>query len=165
MGDMLVRLYDLPQWGGHAEKLASAGIVVRRARAYEMHQVAHWAGKVFSRPWQAEVTAGIARQPATVFVAIHGDRLVGFACYDTTALGVAGPVGVDESMRGKGVGQALMVRVMHAMWDAGYAYAAIGSAGPTAFYEKTLGAIAIPDSTPGLYHDRINHPPRDIHGA
>jgi predicted N-acetyltransferase YhbS len=164
MGDMLVRLYDLPAWQGHAERMAEAGVVIRRARAYELHQVAHWAGTVFSRPWQAEVTAGIARQPASVFVALDGEKLVGFACYDTTALGVAGPVGVDESMRGRGVGQALMVRVMHAMWEAGYAYAAIGSAGPTAFYEKTLGAIPIPGSTPGLYAHRIDQPPRDTHG-
>lgn len=163
MGDMLVRLYDLPAWEGHATKMATLGVVIRRARAYEMHQVAHWAGTVFSRPWQAEVTAGIARQPASVFVALAGDRLVGFACYDTTALGVAGPVGVDESMRGRGVGQALMVRVMHAMHEAGYAYAAIGAVGPTAFYEKTLGAISIPDSTPGLYTHRIDQPPRDTH--
>ena len=164
MGDMLVRLYDLPNWEDHATKMAELDVVIRRARAFEMHQVAHWAGTVFSRPWQAEVTAGIARQPASVFIAIAGKQLVGFACYDTTALGVAGPVGVDESMRGQGVGQALMVRVMHAMWEAGYAYAAIGAVGPTAFYEKTLGAIDIPNSTPGLYAHRIDQPPRNTHG-
>ncbi|XAL99564.1 GNAT family N-acetyltransferase [Phycisphaeraceae bacterium D3-23] len=128
-----------------------------------MHQAAHWAGTIFSRPWQAEVTAGISKQPATVFLALAGDRLVGFACYDTTALGVAGPVGVDESMRGQGLGQALMLRTMHAMQHAGYAYAAIGAVGPTAFYEKTLAAIPIPNSTPGLYAHRINHPPRNTH--
>ena len=33
----------------------------------------------------------------------------------------------------------------------GYAYAVIGGAGPTGFYEKAVGAIPIPHSTPGIY--------------
>lgn len=164
MGDMLVRLYDLPDWAEHDAKMQAAGVVIRRSRAYEAHQVAYWVGERFSRPWQAEVSAGLARQPASVFIALVGAELVGFACYDTTARGVAGPVGVCESIRGRGVGQALIVRVMHAMWEAGYAYAVIGAVGPTAFFEKALGAIEIPGSTPGLYAHRIDQPPRDTHG-
>ena len=35
----------------------------------------------------------------------------------------------------------------------GYAYAIIGGVGPVAFYEKCVGARAIPDSTPGIYRD------------
>lgn len=39
------------------------------------------------------------------------------------------------------------------MRDIGYAYAIIGGVGPAAFYEKTVGAILIPDSAPGVYRD------------
>jgi hypothetical protein len=33
----------------------------------------------------------------------------------------------------------------------GYAYGIIGSAGPVEFYQKTVAAIVIPDSSPGVY--------------
>jgi hypothetical protein len=39
--------------------------------------------------------------------------------------------------------------------SAGYAYAIIGGAGPTAFYAKTVGAVAIEGSTPGIYRDPL----------
>jgi len=35
--------------------------------------------------------------------------------------------------------------------ELGYVYAIIGRAGPVEFYEKTVGAIVIPDSDPGIY--------------
>jgi predicted N-acetyltransferase YhbS len=58
---------------------------------------------------------------------------------------------VLESERGKGIGKELLVRSMIGLRELGYAYAIIGGAGPTDFYEKTLGAIPIPGSTPGVY--------------
>jgi hypothetical protein len=39
--------------------------------------------------------------------------------------------------------------------DMGYAYAIVGGAGPTDFYTKTIGAIPIPDSSPGIDRDRL----------
>jgi hypothetical protein len=37
------------------------------------------------------------------------------------------------------------------MKEMGYAYAIIGGVGPKEFYAKTVGAIEIPDSAPGIY--------------
>jgi hypothetical protein len=37
----------------------------------------------------------------------------------------------------------------------GYAYAIIGGAGPVDFYQKTVGAIEIEGSVPGIYRDRL----------
>lgn len=162
MADMLVKLYDLPDLQPSTASIKEHGIVIRLARAYEMHQVTHWVGETFSRPWQAEVTKGICAAPPTVMLAIANETLVGFGCYDTTARGVAGPFGVDESHQGKGIGKALTLAVLHAMHAAGYAYAVIGSVGPADFYQRTVGAIPIPDSTPGYYHHRIDTPPRDV---
>ena len=42
---------------------------------------------------------------------------------------------------------------MHAMFEMGYVYGIIGGVGPVEFYRKTVGAIEIPDSTPGIYTD------------
>jgi hypothetical protein len=37
----------------------------------------------------------------------------------------------------------------------GYVYGIIGRAGPIEFYQKTVGAIVIPDSDPGIYTDLL----------
>jgi hypothetical protein len=39
--------------------------------------------------------------------------------------------------------------------ELGYAYGIIGGAGPTEFYERTVGATIIPESVPGIYADPI----------
>ena len=77
--------------------------------------------------------------------------MVGFACYDTAALGLFGPMGVIESMQGKGIGKALLLACLVEMKIKGYGYAVIGWAGPQDFYAKIAGAVAIPDSTPGIW--------------
>ena len=41
----------------------------------------------------------------------------------------------------------------------GYGYAIIGDVGPSAFYEKSVGATVIPDSEPGVYRGMLR-PPR-----
>jgi predicted N-acetyltransferase YhbS len=89
--------------------------------------------------------------PATCFIALRDGNVVGFACYDVTARNFFGPEGVDASMRGKGIGRALLLSALHAQRVAGYAYAIIGGVGPTAFYEKCVGATSIEGSTPGIY--------------
>ena len=37
----------------------------------------------------------------------------------------------------------------------GYGYAAIGAVGPAEFYRKAVGAVPIPNSWPGIYHDLL----------
>ena len=38
----------------------------------------------------------------------------------------------------------------------GYGYAIIGWIGPGEFYRKTVGAVEIPDSTPGIWKDWLH---------
>ena len=54
-------------------------------------------------------------------------------------------------MQGRGVGKALLIASLWGLHELGYVYAIIGHAGPTAFYQKAVGAIVIPDSDPGIY--------------
>ena len=42
------------------------------------------------------------------------------------------------------------------MYEAGYAYAIVGSAGPVDFYVKSSGAMTIPDCTPGEYKNMVS---------
>ncbi|MBP5231616.1 MAG: GNAT family N-acetyltransferase, partial [Clostridia bacterium] len=62
---------------------------------------------------------------------------------------------VEESLRGRGIGGALLLRCLEAMRDEGYGYAIIGGAGPVDYYRKVCGAEIIEDSVPGIYKDLI----------
>jgi hypothetical protein len=59
------------------------------------------------------------------------------------------------SHRGRGIGGALLIAGLWGLADLGYAYGIIGAAGPVEFYQKTVNAIVIPDSVPGVYTDMV----------
>ncbi len=151
MPDMLVKLYTLPPLAPEIEAQAAQGITIRRGLAPEKHFVTEWVERHFSRYWMSECDVAFSRQPVSAWLALQGEKLVGFACYDTTGLGFFGPTGVSEGMRGQGVGRALLLACLHAMYDVGYGYAIIGAAGPVDYYRKTVGAQEIEDSWPGFY--------------
>jgi ribosomal protein S18 acetylase RimI-like enzyme len=138
------------------KKLGNASIQVRRAMASEKIPVTAWVQTAFGDGWAAECEVAFARQPIACIVAVSGGRIVGFACHETTCRNFFGPIGTDPVCRHQGVGQALLLYALHDMAAAGYAYAIIGGAGPTAFFETCVGAFPIPGSTPGIYRSRIN---------
>jgi predicted N-acetyltransferase YhbS len=84
-------------------------------------------------------------------VAVQEGALIGFGCYDATALGFFGPVGVLEASRGQGTGKALLLACLLDMKLKGYGYAVIGAVGPAEFYRNAVGAVKVPDSAPGLW--------------
>ena len=155
MPDMLVNLLRLPPVDGALEGLRAAGLVVRRARPWELTQVREFVGDNFGEAWADEVSAGLVRQPVTVFVALRGGGLVGFAAYECTRKNFFGPTGVLEGERGRGLGRALLLASLRALRELGYAYAVIGGVGPAGFYERAAGARLIPDSSPGVYADPL----------
>lgn len=151
MADMLVRLYDLPALGPALARAAAQGVRVRRPEVWEQPLLVDWVRDGFSRGWALECEAAFRRQPATCFIAIANDAIVGFACHDCTRPNFFGPTGVEPAARGKGAGTALLLACLHAMHDAGYAYAVIGGVGPAEFYAKAVDAQPIAGSTPGIY--------------
>jgi GNAT superfamily N-acetyltransferase len=159
MADLLVRLYDLPAFPAE-QKVAAAGIVVRRALPPERLHILDWIGTHFSGYWVGEAAGCMSRQPVSLFIAIEGDTLLGFACYDGTAKGFFGPTGVAEPARGRGIGEALLIVTLRAMREAGYGYAVIGDPGPVAFYRKRLDVLEIPSSDPGIYAGMLPNKPR-----
>jgi len=150
MADLLVRLYDLPEFPAEA-KVARAGIAVRRALGPERNVVIAWVARHFNDTWVSETAIGFSQSPITVWVAVKDNELLGFACHDTTAKGFFGPTGVEAAARGKGIGDALLISTLRGMREAGYGYAVIGDPGPVEFYQKRLDAMPIPGSTPGIY--------------
>jgi ribosomal protein S18 acetylase RimI-like enzyme len=147
MPDMLVRLYALPD----QNRTLKEGYVVRRATAYDKSVMLHWLSENFSSQWASEADVAFSRQPISCFIALHQEILVGFSCYEATCRGYFGPGGVLEAYRGQGFGTVLLLECLRSMKEMGYAYAIIGGVGPKEFYVKAVGAIEIPDSTPGIY--------------
>jgi GNAT superfamily N-acetyltransferase len=158
MSDLLVRLYDLPVFEAE-EKVRNAGIVVRRGNSFERQVILDWIGTHFYGPWVSEAALALSQQPATLYVAVRDETLLGFACYDTSAKGFFGPTGVDEAARGQGIGEALLIATLKGMREAGYGYAVIGDPGPVAFYQKRLDALEIPKSKPGIYAGMLRSTP------
>lgn len=156
--DMLVKLYNLPPLEPVIAAQTEGGITIRRAIAPEKHLISAWVAEHFSMHWASECQVALSHVPVGCWIATHDSRLVGFACYDSTTRGFFGPTGVDDSMRGKGVGTALLLACLHAMRADGYGYAIIGAAGPVAYYERTVGAMPIPDSSPGVYRGLLRAP-------
>ncbi|HEX8151092.1 MAG TPA: GNAT family N-acetyltransferase [Pyrinomonadaceae bacterium] len=158
---MLVNLLRLPLVEPALDELRAAGLVVRRARPWELTQVREFVAENFSRAWADEISVGLVSQPATVFVALRGGTLVGFAAYECTRRNFFGPTGVLEGERGRGIGRALLLAALRGLRELGYAYAVIGGVGPAEFYERAVGARLIPDSSPGVYADPLRQDLKD----
>jgi len=155
MPDMLVNLLRLPPIEPVLKELCGAGLVLRRARPWELTPVREFVSENFSQAWADEIAVGLVRQPVTVFVALREGRLVGFAAYECTRKNFFGPTGVMEAERGRGIGRALLLASMRGLRELGYAYAVIGGVGPAEFYERAIGARLIQDSSPGVYADPL----------
>jgi predicted N-acetyltransferase YhbS len=158
MPDMLVSLHSLETLA-LARKAAGVSINIRAALPPEMHLVVEWVARHFSANWASEVTVAFSRQPVACLVAIEDGELLGFACYDTTARGFFGPTGVATNVRGRGIGLALFAASLQMLKSLGHAYAFIGDAGPTDFYVKAAGAIAIPARDKGIYEGMLRSLP------
>jgi hypothetical protein len=156
MTDLLVKLYNLKDdWHFLAEQEA-LGITIRKPIGPEKHLIVDWVKAQFSDAWASEIDMALANRPISCFIAIQNQAMIGFACYDATALGFFGPTGVAEACRGKGTGKALLLACMLDMKLKGYGYAVIGAVGPAAFYEKVVGAIEIPNSTPSIWRNWLH---------
>lgn len=151
MPDLLVNLLKLPPLEPLMLEQEADGILVRRAQPFEITRVRSFVEKSFSVAWADEISVGFASKPVSVFIAVVEQEMVGFAGYECTRRSFFGPTGVIENMQGRGVGKALLIASLWGLREMGYVYGVIGRAGPVEFYEKAVGAIAIPDSEPGIY--------------
>lgn len=155
MPDLLVNLLKLPPLEPVTLETNNVNIVVRRAQPFEITQVLDFVEREFAVAWADEISVGFANKPVSVFIAAADNEIIGFAGYECTRRSFFGPTGVVDSMHGRGVGKALLLASLWGLREMGYVYAIIGHAGPIEFYEKTVGAIVIPDSDPGIYTDLL----------
>ncbi|MGY4828964.1 GNAT family N-acetyltransferase [Sphaerotilaceae bacterium SBD11-9] len=147
--DMLLKLYDLPA------RPQPEGVVVRKPIGPEHDLLVAWIAEHFGAGWASEARVALSNHPTSLFIAIRSAAPIGFACYDATARGMFGPVGVAPDARQSGVGAALLLACLHDMRSQGYAYAVAGYVGSPEFFRRVAGATEIEGSEPGLYRDRL----------
>lgn len=140
--DLLVDLYQLEF------SYPEVPVKIKRALSPDSDLILSFIKTHFSDGWVSEVKAGLYKTQPTCFIAIDQKKVVGFACYDATAKGYFGPMGVHSDYRKKGIGAILVNKCMEAMYHDGYGYAIIGSveAHNFHFYEQTCGAKPIENS-------------------
>ncbi len=153
MSDWLVKLYELPALSDRPA--LPAGCTVRKPIGPEHQLVTEWVAGCFGPGWASEAGVALGNRPVSLYLAAQGSALLGFACYDATARGMFGPIGVQADARSRGLGQALLLACLDDMRAVGYAYAVVGSAGPTGFFQRTAGAVEIQGSSPGPYRGML----------
>lgn len=150
--DMLMKLYgpamSVPNSRG------STGSV-RKPLGPENDGIVAWIADHFSPGWASEARVALSNRPISLFVATPGEVLSGFCCYDATARGFVGPIGVAEEARGTGIGAALLLACLHDMRTMGYGYAIAGAVGAPEFFRRVAGATEIEGSTPGIYRGML----------
>ena len=148
---MLVRLYDVKEDAALEKKLGDEGIKFFRVLPPDISNAIEFA-RTFGDGWANECLAACTNHPASCILAVKNKEIIGFGCYDATAKDYFGPTGVLKSERGKGIGMVLLKKCLCALAAEGYAYAVIGGVGDAQpFYEKSVGAVPIEKSSPGLY--------------
>ena len=151
MPDMLVNLYQLPDSTQIMKEMEENGIRIVRALSPNQYKVMDFIEKEFGRGWASETAAAFSRSPISCYIAVKDHEIVGFGCYDATCLGYFGPTGVKESLRGLGIGKALLLKCLEGQREVGYGYSIIGDAGPVKFYERFCNASVIPNDRPNVY--------------
>ena len=147
--DMLVKLYQLPERDVF-ERMAQIGVSIKRAMALDKDKILGFVRTHFpgSPGWANECERALYMDPISCHIAVKDKQVIGFACYNATAKGVFGPLGVAESERNQRVGEALVRSCMISMRELGYAYAIIGWTGAYKFYERAVGAVVIEGTPP-----------------
>lgn len=142
-GDMIVSLYHLP--GCELPE----GVKIKRAFICDRECILRFVEQYFEKSWVHEVEHALIQDVSKCFIATENGRLLGFACFDATAKGFFGPIGVLPESRGRNIGKALLLRTLHAMEEHGYGYAIIGWVSEAEqFYRKTVGAEFIKGGSP-----------------
>ncbi len=152
--DMLIRLYELPREAAAGHN-AAPYCTIRTPLGTEHDRVVAWVAAQFGDGWASEARVALVNRPTSLLLALRDGAIAGFACYDATARGIFGPIGVVASERRRKVGAALLFAALHDMRSAGYAYAVAGHVGEPEFFRRTAGATEIARSSPGLYGDLL----------
>ena len=134
-----------------ADVLSNAGATLVKRQGASAEEV-DWIRRTFNPLWSREARNGwnwLAKDGA--------GKTVGFACFEqrtlrfwwvrrwlkTAGVGIFGPIGVDPTLRGRGLGCLLVLRALDTLRELGYARAIIPHVAYETFYERCCGARVV----------------------
>ena len=131
--------------------LAAAGVSLLNRQGASDDDI-DWIHRTFrGGKWHEEAAAGwnwFARGPlGPVGFAAYAQHSISFwwlaKWWDQSDVGIFGPMGVDQKMRGLRLGKVLARRALRSLQAMGYARAVIPAVGPVEFYERCCGARVV----------------------
>lgn len=122
------------------ERLAAAGVTVRRAVPEDVDALAEFARANFGGSWDLEVAHSVGRAGAGCHLAVRGGEILGFAAYGSSRPSWFGPMGTAPAAQGLGIGGVLLHRCLRDQRAAGITQSQIGWVGPVPFYARAAGA-------------------------
>jgi GNAT superfamily N-acetyltransferase len=116
----------------------------RRPPHSEAERVLTFIEREFGRIWRFEASKSFEDEIPRMFISEEGGEVNGFAVHDVNnrGLGFFGPTGVVKSMRGRGLGCALLRASLGDLRRLGYERAVIPWTEAVGFYRKCSGAEA-----------------------
>ena len=158
--DMLVKLYDVEDDWSFVPKQAARGVTIRKAIGPEKRALIDWVARTFNPVWASEVDVALSNRPSTVFIAVKERAFVGFCCYDATAPGFVGPLGVAPEHRSGGTGGAVYMACLLEMKHGGHGYCILGMITEEMFsyYERLSGAQPIEGSGMSVWKTWVQPP-------
>lgn len=141
--DMIVNLKDLPQY------TLDDRFKMKSAFPGEKETIMKFIEENFPGNWKYEAEYAILQPGRKCFIVTENGEIIGFACYDASAKGFFGPIGVKKEKRKEGIGKALLLQTLQTMREDGYWYAIIGWVDDAEhFYRKTVQAEFIAGGNP-----------------
>jgi ribosomal protein S18 acetylase RimI-like enzyme len=122
------------------QRLAAAGIEVRRGRPQDEAALRAWSDAEFGGTWGQECAMALRNNPSSLHVAVRDGQYLGFAAHSVQRTALFGPMGTGEAARGLGIGAVLLRRCLADQRAAGLDSTEIGWVGPVRFYSRTVGA-------------------------
>jgi mycothiol synthase len=122
------------------DRLASEGIVVRRADGDDDGPLQKSLGAIWQSDWIAEITEAMRSSDAGLYLAVRGRRYVAFCCYGVNRVHEVGPIGTDPDMRRLGIGGVLLKRCLAEQRDRGIVAAELVWVGPLSYFAGAVHA-------------------------
>ncbi len=100
MPDLLIKLYDL-QFEQYQKELFAGHIKIVRPLSCDKSKVIEFVQREFNDAWADECERSFSNIPVSCFIGVKDQKIIGFACYDATAKGFFGPIGIKPDARKK----------------------------------------------------------------
>jgi GNAT superfamily N-acetyltransferase len=126
-----------------AAELERRGVEVRKAGPEDRERVGKWVEEKFSPFWRTEVEMALAAEDGGVLVAESGGAILGFSAYGALRPDFFGPIGVDPSARGGGIGTVLLFETLKLMRAEGVRVATIPWTTHLTFYAQVPGVCRV----------------------